>query len=290
MSKHLNSEKTTTATLDKTDASPKDDFTKSALYAVLDISVKVVSSIAVVVIGIAGWRLQRSDQQSRKIEDQQRAAIADRERAERHYLPMLRSLTEVDVLLAEAAADYTWQTHSSAEAARESKLGSHLAYFGASLIFPDKEPSFRMVTAHDNAIAQQHPVMISIPARPAVLLIAELMRLAPFFKRMEAQTTHVDLVDGELVFADKRGRFVDSIALDTRTLAAWHAWFPKSGMSLHDLYYEVDIDTMADGLHEQLRTVAEEAVTANADVLSSEYVKIRDDVLKSRNDLMPMAK
>jgi hypothetical protein len=274
----------------ESEAAVKEDFTKTPLYAILDISIKVISSIAVVAIGIAGWRLQDADQQSKHLEEVQRVALAKRERAERRYLPMLRSLTEVDLLLAEAAADYTWPTHSTTETSQESKLGSHLAYFGASLTFPDGEPSFDMVTAKDNASAKQHPVMVSIPARPAVLLIAELMRLAPFFKRMEATSQNVRLSDGELVFETGQHEFVDNMALDARTLPAWNLWFPKEGMSLHDLFYEVDIDAMADGLHDQLRKVAEKAVQANSDVLSSEYVKIRDDVLKSRNDLVPATK
>jgi len=270
--------------------SPRADFTKSRSYVLTDLFVKSISALAIVVLGIAGWRLQSADQKTRRADDDRRHLIEEREVAERRYLPMLRSIIEVDLILIEVSADYTWPTHSDSEVKNESRLGSHLAYFGSSLRFPDGEPTFDVTTASDNVGAVTDPTAAKISARPAILMLAELMRLAPFFKRMDRPNVHVRFSDGELVFEDEHGAFQDSIAVDHETVPAWQKWLPTTGMALHDLFYEVDLDSLAHELHDQLRAVADGAVSAHADILSAEYVKIRDEVLKSRNDLLPVSK
>ena len=266
------------------------DVTKSRSYILIDLCVKSISALAIVVIGIAGWRLQNADQKTRRADEDRRRAIEEREVAERRYLPMLRSMIEVDFILVEVSADYTWPSHSDAEVSNESRLGSHLAYFGSSLLFPDGEPFFNVTTASENANAATNPTPVKISARSAILMLADLMRLAPFFKRLDRLNVHVRFSDGYLVFEDEHGTFLDSIAVDHQTVHAWQQWLPKAGMPLHDLFDEVDLDALAHELHDQLREVADAAVAAHADVLSWEYVKIRDDVLKSRNDLLPVAK
>jgi len=269
---------------------PKEDFTKSRSYAMTDLFVKSISALAIVALGLAGWRLQNADQKTRHADEDRRHAAEEREVAERRYLPMLRSIMEVDFILVEVSADYTWPNHSDTEVTNESRLGSHLAYFASSLLFQQGEPTFDVVIASDNASAATDPKRAKISGRPAILMLAELMRLAPFFKRLDKPNVHVVFADSRLTFKDGKGAFVDSIAVDRETVPAWKAWFPRDGMTLHDLFYEVDLDALAHDLHDQLRAVADGVVKEHADVLSSEYVKIRDDVMKSRNDLLPVTK
>jgi hypothetical protein len=275
-------------TVNETSSAQHPDFTKSKSYAVLELFVKAVSAVAIVALGIAGWRLQQRDQETRYKEEVRQHQIDDREREERKYLPTLRSITEVDLILAETSSDYVWPTHSDAEVGQEARLGTHLAYFGGSLYFPDAEPLFDIVTAADNANGVTNPHTVKIAARSAVLMLADLMRLAPFFKRMDHPGTHARIEDGELIFEDRRGKFLDSIALDQRTAEAWSSWLPQGGISLKDLFHEIDLDTLADDIHTQLNRVAEAIVNKDADVLSPQFVKIRDDVLRSRNELLPV--
>lgn len=185
----------------------KTDFTKGRSYVLTDLFVKSISAFAIVVLGIAGWRLQNADQKTRRADENRRHSIEEREVAERRYLPMLRSIIEVDLILIEVSAEYTWPTHSNIEVRNESRLGSHLAYFGSSLLFADGEPAFDVTTASDNAGAVTDPTPVKIPARSAILMLAELMRLAPFIKRMDQPNMHVRFSDGELVFEDEHGAF-----------------------------------------------------------------------------------
>ena len=264
-----------------------DDVTKTRWYAITDLAVKIVSGFAIVVIGIAGWRLQASEDNKHEEETKRIRTMEANERAERKYLPALRSITEADLILVETAADYSWRTHSKAEVTEESRLGTHLAYCGASLFFPDGEPSFGITSARDNQNGASSPLLINVPARASVLMLANLMRLAPLFRRKDVPGMRIRYQDGELVFQDKNGVKVDSCSVDRRAAKAWKAWLPQDAMTLHELAYEVDIDTFADDLHAELGNLAEAIVNKNPEVLSPEYVKIRDDVLRSRDALLP---
>lgn len=264
-----------------------DDVTKTKWYAITDLAVKIVSGLAIVAIGIAGWRLQTSEDNKHEEEAKRIRTMEANERAERKYLPALRSITEADLILVETAADYSWRTHSMAEVTEESRLGTHLAYCGASLFFPDGEPPFGITSARDNQNGVSNPMLINIPARASVLMLANLMRLAPLFRRKDIPGMRIRYQDGELLFNDKDGVQVDSCSVDRRAAKAWKAWLPQDAMTLHELAYEVDIDTLADDLHAELGNLAETIVNKNPEVLSPEYVKIRDDVLRSRDALLP---
>lgn len=263
------------------------DITKSKPYAITDLLVKVVSGFAIVVIGIASCRLQKSQDEKRQAETEERQKLDTSERAEKKYLPALRSITEADLVLVEAAADYSWRTHTEQEVMEESRLGTHLAYCGASLFFPDGEPTFGVMSAIDNQKGVANPTFIRIPAHAAVLMLANLMHLSPQFRRLDTGGITIVYHDGELEFDDQNGHAVGSSSVDRRATDAWKVWLPAKGMPLHELFYEVDIDTIANDLHSDLSRTAEEIVKKNPEVLSAEYVKIRDEVLRSRDSLLP---
>jgi hypothetical protein len=261
--------------------SSSQDFTKSKTYAITDLFVKSISALAIVALGVAGWRLQSRDQQTRTAFDEQ-------ERTERKYLPTLRGITEVDLILGQISADFVWPKHTKSELTREASLGTHLGYFAGSLFFPKGEECYvNVVTAQDNAAGVAEPHTVRIPAQLAVLMLADLMRLAPFLQPYDKPGVRVKVDNGELVFWSAAEGILDNIALDERTVPAWKQWLPPSGMALHDLYPEVDIDSLASDIHMQLNQVAQELISRNPDVLGPQYIKIRDDVLRSRHELVP---
>ena len=266
---------------------PTPDITKTKPYAITDLLVKVISGMAIVAIGIASCQLQKSQDKKHDDETQRLRTLDANERAEKKYLPALRSITEADLVLVEAASDYSWRKHTEEEVTEEARLGTHLAYCGASLFFPDGEPSFGIVSAIDNQHGTTNPTLLRVRARAAVLMLANLMHLAPLFRRMDTGGIKVVYDDGELQFRDAHGQIVESSSVDRRAADAWKVWLPATGMPLHELAYEVDIDTLADDLHSELGHVAEEIVRKNPEVLSAEYVKIRDEVLRSRDSLLP---
>lgn len=263
------------------------DITKTKTYAVTDLLVKVFSGVAIVTIGIASCRLQRVQDSKHDAETQRLHQLDANERSERKYFPALRSITEADLVLVEAAADYSWRNHTEKEVTEEARLGTHLAYCGDSLFFPDGEPIFGVVSAVDNQQGTTNPTLLPIRARAAVLMLANLMHLAPLFRRMDTEGISVVYNGGELQFLNSHGDIVESSTVDRRAAEAWNVWLPHAGMPLHALAHEVDIDTIANDLHAELGRVAEEIVAKNPEILSTEYVRIRDEVLRSKESLLP---
>ena len=276
------------------DEESPNDYTKTRWYALTDLFVKTISAVAVVALGIAGWRLQSQDQRARTADQRVRDNVERskqlnerRDRSERQYLPMLRSLTEVDLALVETSTEFAWPTYTDRQRGRRERLGEHLSYLGGSLYFTDGEPTLKIATALDNARSIHQPERIEIPARAAVLMLAERIRLSPFFDTWDTRTGHVRLDDeGELAFDDDDDDHEDAVSVDSRTVSAFQKWLPREGMSVRELVHQVDVPTLASEMHEQLSLIIEKTVRKDPQVLASEYVKIREDVLKSRDYLL----
>jgi hypothetical protein len=269
------------------------DCTKTRWYALTDLFVKAISAVAVVALGIAGWRLQSHDQKARASDQLMRDDVERskqindrRDRSERQYLPMLRSLTEVDLALVETSTEFAWPTYTDSQRGRRERLGEHLSYLAGTLYFTNSEPTLKIATALDNARSVHHPKRIEIPARAAVLMLAERIRLSPFFDEWDKPTGNVRLDDeGELAFDDDFNH-EDAVSVDSRTVAAFQSWLPAEGMPVRELVHQVDVPTLASEMHEQLSLIIEQTVRKDPQVLAPEYIKIREDVLKSRDYLL----
>jgi hypothetical protein len=68
------------------------DITKSRAYTITDLAAKVISSIALVALGVAGWQFQVRTEAAR-------AAAETQKEHERLFLPELRSLAEAELVL-----------------------------------------------------------------------------------------------------------------------------------------------------------------------------------------------
>jgi len=66
------------------------DVSKRSRYVHLDLTIRAVSAIGLVVIGIAGWMFQVNSAESRHRQE-------DQERSARKYLPMLQALTNIEL-------------------------------------------------------------------------------------------------------------------------------------------------------------------------------------------------
>lgn len=255
------------------------DYTKTGWYVVLDLMVKAITAFGLIVLGYAGWKLQHDVEATRAASDQ-------RERAERKYLPELRSITEVDVALLEASKEFDWPTFSAEETVREARVGAHLSYLGESLYFPDAEPAAYLISAADNLSKENNPVEIEASTRTAVLFVAEFMRYAPLFRRWEAnRDARVTVRGNNLLIVDSRQVALSINSLDPRTAKLWQQWLPRDGATPGQLFREVDLTVLTDPLDEQLVAVCDDILRRHSD-LADKYVEIRSDVLKSRGSLV----
>src|SRR5437016_2616068 len=112
------------------------DVSKTSLYVWLDLAAKVLSAVALVALGLAGWLLQSSTQTQRDATDRI-------ERQERRYLPMLRSLTELQLSLETTAAvarisqEPFYNAPSDYKDFHLRELGLRVRYSSLSVFAPD---------------------------------------------------------------------------------------------------------------------------------------------------------
>jgi hypothetical protein len=252
------------------------DYTKTRRYAYWDLAVKVVTALAIVGIGLVTYSLQRHVEGVKE-----RDQIRDLE--ERKYLPVLRSSSETGALLVEVAARYGWPRGTKTEALDESQLGARLSYAASSLQFPDRhEPTFSVAVAEDIATDQPTPRRVSLPARQAILLLGDIMRLAPLILDMTQKKAIVRPVRDGLVFS--YGGKTLALSTDDRTRTAWLAWLAEKPHPAEMIYW-LDLPTMADDLDRQLTAMNDSVVGAHPN-LAKEYIEIRADVLRSRPQLV----
>ena len=108
----------------------KSDYTKTRVDAWVDLLAKVLSAIALAVSGTVGWLLQSRAEESRQM-------LETRDRAERKYPPMLRSLSESELVLASRARSAFPNLRSPAEADPLEASGEQLSFIAQSLFLPD---------------------------------------------------------------------------------------------------------------------------------------------------------
>src|SRR5258707_11100044 len=86
-----------------TDGDKISDYTKTKRYASIDLASKIISAVALVALGVAGsmfqWRTERARQATESLELQ-----------ERRYLPMLRSLSVLELELESLSKKYLSQS------------------------------------------------------------------------------------------------------------------------------------------------------------------------------------
>ena len=73
------------------------ELTKTRWYVITDLLIRVISSAALIILGVAGWHLQQGTAQAQK-------DLEDHDREERQFLPMLQSLSELQ-LVAQSVVD-----------------------------------------------------------------------------------------------------------------------------------------------------------------------------------------
>ncbi len=263
------------------------DYSKTRSVVRTDLTIKAITAIAVASIGFASFRLQRDSTAARD-------ETAKREAQEQQYLPFFRSVSEVDIALAEISAQFGWQTNSEEEAKRESVLGTRLAYLADSLYFPlqdfqANEPRVFILTAEDKATGKKDAQAIELSGENTVRLLSEVMRITPMLRSMtEKGNVMVQVKDGALVFENNEGKSIGSVPLDARSVSSFMQWLPKR-TKVDYLYDEFDLSTMADDIAGQLITVTKKILAQHPE-LADKYVVIRDNVIRGREEIVPTVK
>lgn len=269
------------------------DHTKTKLYVSIELATKIISSVALVALGVAGWMLQSQSEKTRSLAQQF-------ELQERKYLPMLRSLTMLELELERVAA---WEpaspnTKSIAAASVQNKQRSRRAreanlrmkFLGASLYLPDGDQDIS-ITSYKNEDLESMPwpedlaiddAPVKLSLRAAAFMYADLFRLQSFV--IESKGSYkfpmVLYPDGRYLVETSEG-YPNYFDLSPEAAPAWKVWL--SDAKLDDSYLRNDADMIR--LAARLRYAVGEAtrtVLSQHPDLGDRYVQIRDELERRR--------
>jgi hypothetical protein len=220
-----------------------EDYTKHWWYVCADLCLKVLSTIAIVVLGAAGWRLQRDASATRDKSE-------NLEREQRKYLPALQTLRDLQIASA-------MSTIHLDERPTDRSLAAHLlrddavriSFAGESLFLPDVDilahltPAERFLTMGNASRGTETEL------RSAAIMLSELLRTCADAQGMRGRDLTFApngrgiflIVPGknsgpfdpvEFLKGNRRRALSVSayIKTDNRTTSLWTQWLPASGL------------------------------------------------------------
>ncbi len=238
------------------------DYTRSKVYATIDLLGKSVSAIALVILGVAGFLLQVNTEKARE-------AAETREQQERRYLPMLRSLSMLEIKL-----DDIMERLPNADTTEADRLGADLRFVASSVFVPDGDPlvSIRSI---DRPLGRG-AVRVQLPLRSTALLFAELLRVRSNLIQVFGEGDwSIDLVGQRLVHSSGGHQEVmpDSFP-------AWRAWMGSGSLSSEILIGRPLALNIRDLMDATSSTIGD--VLGKHPGLGDRYVLMRQELDKNR--------
>jgi hypothetical protein len=253
------------------------DYTKTKTYVVLDLSGRVFSAIALVILGYAGWSLQDQTAKARE-------ALDKHDRQERRYLPMLRSLSVLELELEKASvykrslSDTQDRTSTRSVEQASYDAGTELRFVAESVFLPDGDPLVPLrppdtITEH----GQGHHRSL-MPLRAAAIMYAELMRMQLFYQGVaESVTVQLD-PEGRylLIRPSLQDAMPGHLYVAPGSWPAWRAWLGGRTMALSRIR-RLPMNLLLQDLRIESSVVIQGVLSQHVD-LGDRYVQIRDEV------------
>ena len=237
-----------------------------------------MSAVALVALGIAGWLLQARAQD---IHEQ----TAKQEQQERRYLPMLRTLLELEIVLQRSANSLR---HRSSTDERFDDIayavGADLEAAAHSLFTPDGDPIVSLHTPAQvgilSSLTGEQDKLVSMPLKAAVLMYSQILTSQAFLR---------ELPPGAKVTLDKQATIIYVQAQNTNYILslnpaatnAWRAWMTDTPIPVTRLKY-ANVPFLLQELRFATAAIAHDTLSKHAD-LGDRYVSIRNDVLHSKS-------
>ena len=264
------------------------DYSKTKRVVVWDLLFKALSAIGLLVIGAVTLWFQISLEMTRKSD-------ADTAKREQQYLPFFRNVTEINVALAETSSQFGYLKYTEDEAMQESRLGVRINYLVDDLNFPD-EPDYGNRTQllapkinHAEEGDDRATPDVELSLNQTLRLLTSLLRLAPELNEMDRNANAtVTATKKSLLFSSSQGKRLDEVPLSQQLGEVYSKWLPPN-TKVHDLYTEFDDTNLCDSVVPILTAYANKLVTARPE-LAEKYVTIRNDVLHTRQELVPSPK
>src|SRR5438874_5729463 len=124
------------------------DISKTNVFVGIELCAKVISAISLVVLGAAGWGLQAKTEAARERAEQH-------DRQERLYLPVLRSLAEIELVLEDTAYQLRHPSAKGDELSQqEYELGTRLRVAAYGVFIPEGD---QIVILRSRLLSSQGP-------------------------------------------------------------------------------------------------------------------------------------
>jgi hypothetical protein len=252
------------------------DYTKTKRYAYIDLASKVLSAIALVALGIAGWMLQMRTENARQRSE-------EFERQERRYLPMLRSLSvlelEIEVALKEVERS---ETDENAKVVNYD-AATKLRFIAESVFMPDGDPLVSLRAPDTILVFGRLEERINMPLKASALMYAELIRMRYFFGDAYGDATlRLEPQQKSISFnIDNRKIAHQQIAPDS--IPAWQIWLKDRTITLSRVRI-LPMNLLLEDLRFATSEVIQSVLISHVD-LGDRYIQIRDEVEKSRQSI-----
>jgi hypothetical protein len=239
------------------------DFTKTKLYGWTDLIGKSISALALVILGIAGFLLQRNTEKSRETAE-------GREQQERQYLPMLRSLSLLEIELEDVTQELACSTDDKTPGA----IGTNLRFVASSVFVPDVDPVVS-IRPPDNPLGS-NVARINMHLRATALMYAEALRMRTNFYDLSddinwsLDSTNATLVNGQ---GGRQHLIPDS-------MPAWQTWLGDRELAQASLRRIPNVVALQDLIF-ATSGVIQDTLRKHPE-LGDQYVQLREQLEKDR--------
>jgi hypothetical protein len=261
------------------------DPTKTRWYAATDLLIKAATAAGLIIIGLIGWRLQRDTTLSRDRLEQQ-------DRAERRFLPMLQSLSELQLAAASVATTLRASDGAHDLDSKLRRQGLRITYLADSLVLAEGDRVVHLSPAAEFARLGAHSRSLALPLRCSAVMLGELTQVAPQIRTAKLNSTlafakdlHVlTLISGKPVTHKEANhaagaRIYYLLPVDSRSETCWTAWLGPTGMDSSDLYAD-SIAGLAREVEQGAAGVIHDVLDRHRDI-ADKYVEVRANILRS---------
>ena len=250
------------------------DQSKARWYVLAELGIKLISAVGLLVVGCAGWQLQR-DIAADRATNEKRAAQA------RTYLPELRTLSELQLFASATSSMLT----STRDVAGEDlyRRSSETAFLANSLVLPGREPA-ASITPANSYMSRLSPRTLQMPIVCAALMFGEALafkaRIAgtPTIAGYNYISFNPSLRTLYVAVEPNSPNGIMGMSTSPQSSPCWAIWIPKKGMLVAE--YNAAAEGLAGEIVENTARIARSTLAANPE-LADRYVDIRADVLRS---------
>jgi hypothetical protein len=256
------------------------DYSKRRAYVRFDLVIRAISAIGLLVLAVAGWVFQISTQRVRETADK-------RERESRLYLPIVRSLTELEFALDEVARVLLEDDSYEAQTRLFPELSSRLEFAAASTSVMGRDPVIHvdMPTVRRGTLGTRHT---ALTMRTGSFMIADALRVITVSRSL--RSTKAQRYEAGMAKLGDRWAvaiYVDDsairyIAVRSEVVTSWNSWLGNTPVEIDAILKSLRSAVLV--LQEQVQLMTQNVMRKNPQ-FGREYVDIRAEVAKSTRPL-----